>query len=224
MKFHTLLVVFLATFIVGHSQIDSSKLVEYSPNFKFKEGFYLNSDQLKKNSPLPKSRIITTFDQDDPNFFEDILKKDKLFFFDAVGNKNELKTKNIWGYSRNGFIYIKMDDGFFRITLFGAICHFVASQTSYSSNYNSPYYSNYYYDPYRPYSSTQQNTEVKQYLFDFINGRVLDYTEESISVLLMEDPELHDEYMMLRRKKRKQMRFMYIRKFNEKHKLYFPQN
>jgi hypothetical protein len=64
---------------------------------------------------------------------------------------------------------------------------------------------------------------MRQYLFDFINGRVLDYTEESLSILLMEDPELHDEYVSLSRRKRKQMRFMYIRKFNEKHALYFPE-
>jgi hypothetical protein len=35
---------------------------------------------------------------------------------------------------------------------------------------------------------------------------------------------LHDEFASLSKKKRKQMKFMYIRKFNEKNPLYFPAN
>lgn len=205
-----------------YSQEDSARLVKYTPEFKFREGFYVSFEQVKKNDPLPKSRVITSLDYTDPDFFEKVLEKDKLYYYDGIGNKQELKTKYIWGYSRNGFIYIRMDDGFFRITQVGAISHFVASHTVYSTNYHSPYYDPYMY-PYRTYSNTYQDTEVRQYLFDFINGRVLDYTEESLSILLMADPELHDEYVSLSRKKRKQMRFMYIRKFNEKHALYFPE-
>jgi hypothetical protein len=68
------------------------------------------------------------------------------------------------------------------------------------------------------------NTEIRQYLLDFSTGRVLDYTAESLEILLMQDSELHDEYTSLRKKKRKQQRFIYIRKFNEKHPLYFPNN
>jgi hypothetical protein len=205
------------------SQSDSSTLVEYSPEFKFKEGIYLNFDQVKTNSPLPKSRIISEYDYSNPDFFERILEKDKIFYYDLLGNRKELKSKDIWGYSRNGFIYIKMEDGFFRITLIGAICHFIASQTTYSPTYNSPYYYSYM-DPYRMYPSSYQTTEMRQYLLNFFTGDVLDYTDESLGVILMQDPELHDEYMALRKKKRKQMRFIYIRKFNERHPLYFPQN
>ena len=79
-------------------------------------------------------------------------------------------------------------------------------------------------DPYRTYPATYQNTEMRQYLLDFTTGNVLDYTDSSLEAILMQDPELHDEYMGLRKKKRKQMRFIYIRKFNERHPLYFPQN
>jgi lipocalin len=36
------------------------------------------------------------------------------------------------------------------------------------------------------------------------------------------DPALYDEYISLRRKKKKQFKFVYIRKYNEAHPLYFP--
>jgi hypothetical protein len=52
----------------------------------------------------------------------------------------------------------------------------------------------------------------------------MDYDEKSIEVLLMKDPELHDEYVALKRKKKKQYKFLYIRKFNERNSLYFPVN
>jgi len=220
--YNLIIVLFFASSIVS-SQTDSTGLIEYSPDFKFKEGIYINFDQVKTNSPLPKSRILSTYDYTDPDFFNQILEKDKIYYYDQIGNKQELRTRDIWGYSRNGFIYLKMEDGYFRITLIGAISHFIASQTTYSNAYNSPYY-NSYMDSYRTYPSSYQTTEMRQYLLNFLTGTVLDYTDNSLEAILIQDPELHDEYMALRKKKRKQMRFIYIRKFNERHPLYFPQN
>lgn len=206
-----------------YAQVDSTGFTKYTPEFKFKEGVFLNFDQVRTNSPLPKSRIITSNDYNDPDFFDKVLEKDVIHYYDHLGNSTELRIKNIWGYSRNGFIYVKKDDGYYRITLVGSICHFIANQTVYN-NYNSPYYYNYYYDPYRMNPSTSSTTEMHQYLLDFSNGRILDYNEASLEAMLMQDPELHDEYASLSKKKRKQMKFMYIRKYNEKNPLYFPQN
>jgi hypothetical protein len=214
----------ILTFQILSAQKDSTGLTRYTPECKFKEGIYINFDQVKTNSPLPKSRIISTYDYNDQDFFDKILIKSSVNYYDHLGNSAELKTKNIWGYCRNGFIYVKKDDGYFRITLIGSICHFIADLTVYN-NYNSPYYNNYYYyDPYRMGPSTSTSTEMHQYLLDFNTGRILDYNEASLEVLLMQDPELHDEYSALSRKKKKQMKFIYIRKFNERNPLYLPQN
>jgi len=70
--------------------------------------------------------------------------------------------------------------------------------------------------------SNYTNTELKQYLLNFETGEVLEYEVESVEVLLMRDPELHDEYESLSNRKKKQMKFVFIRRFNEKHPLYFP--
>jgi hypothetical protein len=43
-----------------------------------------------------------------------------------------------------------------------------------------------------------------------------------MEVLLMKDPELHDEYVQLSNKKKKQLKFLYLRKFNEENPLYIP--
>jgi hypothetical protein len=67
-----------------------------------------------------------------------------------------------------------------------------------------------------------RSTEMKQFLLDFNTGKVHDYDLTAVEVLLMNDPELHDEYMELRKRKKKQLKFYYIRKFNEQNPLYLP--
>jgi hypothetical protein len=210
-------------------QQDSAQMIRYTPEFKFKEGIYINFDQVRQNNPIPKSRIITSIAYDDPDFYDRILTDKKLQVFDNLGTKQEINVKNLWGFSRNGVLYIDLNEGYYRVTIIGNICHFVANLTTYNNNYN-PYYSyaypyySYPYSPYySPYSNTS-NTEMRQYLLDFKTGNVLEYDEESVELLLMQDPELHDEFASLSKKKQKQLKFMYIRKFNEKNPLYFPKN
>jgi hypothetical protein len=65
---------------------------------------------------------------------------------------------------------------------------------------------------------------MRQYIMDFSNGKVMEYDVASVELLLMKDPELHDEFVALRKKKKKQLKFLYIRKFNEKNPLYFSVN
>ncbi|MGD2036112.1 MAG: hypothetical protein PVF73_13695, partial [Bacteroidales bacterium] len=206
------------------SQVDSANLVRYDSDFQFKEGLYISFEDVKTNSPLPKSRIISEYDYNDPEFFDKVLTKSKIYYYNNIGSKNELDPDKIWGYSRNGFIYINIDGDFFRITLIGSICHFLASHTTYTEYYNTPYYYNSYYDPYRMPSASYPTTEMRQYLLDFETGRVLDYNYESVEAILMQDPEIYDEYAALSRKKKKQMKFVYIRKYNSRNPLFFPKN
>lgn len=205
-----------------YGQIDSSQLIKYTPDFKFKDGIFLNFDQVKRNQPLSKSMIVTDVAYDDPYFFDRVMQSKKVYFYDTFGAKQELTPKKAWGYARNGVLYINLNDGFYRITIVGSICHFVANLTTYDNSYY-PYTYNGYYSSY-PYGrpSNRTTTEMRQYLLDFSTGKIMDYDETSIEVLLMKDPVLHDEYMELKKKKKKQLKFMYIRKFNEKNPIYFP--
>ncbi len=220
------------------AQTDSTKnMIKYTPEFKFREGFYLNFDQVKSNKPIPKSRLLTSIDPKSPTFFDQITEAKTLTYFDDLGNSREVETNSIWGYCTNGILYIGIGGSFNRITIMGNICHFVANVTTYSNRYNSPYgYSPYGYYPYgygyspygygySPYgygSPSYRTTELKQLLLDFNTGKVMEYEPKSVEMLLMTDPELHDEYSNLRSKKQQQLKFMYIRKYNEKHPLYIP--
>ena len=220
------------------AQSDStSNSVKYTPEFNFREGFYLNFDQVKNNRPIPKSRILTSIDYSSKTFFDQVTESQSFTYFDDLGNGQEVETNKLWGYSKNGILYINIGGAFNRITIMGNICHFVANITTYSNRYNSPYgYSPYgynypysyspYHSPYgSPYgygSPSYRTTELRQFLLDFNTGKVVEYDSKNVAIMLMSDPELHDEFSSLRSKKQQQLRFMYIRKYNERHPLFIP--
>lgn len=216
-------------------------MVKYTPEFRFNDGIYLNFEQVKQNKPIPKAKLLTSTDYNDREFFKKILKNDKIFFYDNMGVRQEIATNTIWGYARNGILYIQIQENFNRITFVGSICHFVADVTTYDSqNYNSPYgyydpyYSPYgygnYYSPYSPYSpyyspyrqSNTSRTELKQYIIDFESEKVLEFDVENTELVLMKDNELYEEFVQLSKSKKKELMFVYIRKFNEKNPLYLP--
>ncbi len=227
-------------------------MVEYTPDFRFNDGVYLNFDQVKANSPIPKAKILTSTDYNDKDFFKNLLESDKIYFYDGMGVRQEIDKSEIWAFARNGILYVQVQGNFNRITFIGNICHFVADVTSYDSRYyNSPYgyydpygyspYSMYPYGMYSPYSygnyyspygsyyspygrNSMGRNELRQYLIDFETGNVLEYDVENTELLLMKDTGLYEEYMNLPRKKRKDLMFVYIRKFNERNPLYIPSN
>jgi hypothetical protein len=213
-------------------------MVKYTPDFRFKDGIYLNFEQVKMNSPIPKAKILTSTDYNDKEFFKKILENDKIYFYDNIGVRQEVAKNAIWGYARNGVLIVQIQETFNRVTFVGSICHFVADITTYDPRYsNSPYgyydpyyspygYNNYYspyssfYNPYR--QSGMVRNELKQYLIDFESGKTLEFDVRNTELLLMKDNALYEEYVQLSRKKKKELMFVYIRKFNEKNPLYLP--
>jgi len=219
------------------AQSDSTNLenlVRFNNDFRFREGFYLSFEQVRSNRPIPKSRILTSIDHRSNTFFDEVTKLRTITYFDDFGNSQDVETSRLWGYSKNGILYINVQGNFNRITIVGSICHFVATITTFSSRNYNPYYSpygmspyGYRYSPYgmSPYgygSPNQRTTELRQFLLDFNTGKVMEYDTRNVAMLLMHDPELHDEFTSLRSRRQQQLRFNFVRRFNERHPLYFP--
>lgn len=216
--------VFILCIVVSNgliSQIDTTKMVRYTPEFKFEDGIFLNFDKVRNNDPIPKSKILSTVDYNDKDFFTRILSESKVSYYNNLGEKMEVEVRKIWGYSRNGILYVNMGGDFQRITIVGKICHFVANVTVYDNMYYDPYYYRYYNSYYySPRSRSVASNELKQYILDFDTGRLMDYTVSNLEAILTRDAELYDEYVKLKKKKKKQLKFMYIRKYNERNPLY----
>ncbi|MGE5421366.1 MAG: hypothetical protein ACM3UT_14360 [Chloroflexota bacterium] len=239
-----ILIVSVIPGVNSYSQDDQANKVKYTPDFRFRDGIYLNFEQVKTNNPIPKAKLLTSVDYNDREFFRKLFENDKIYFYDNMGIRQEVAKQDIWGYSRNGVLYVQIQENFNRITFVGNISHFVADITTYDSRYSpygyggyydpyyySPYgYGSYYspYSPYSPYYSPYRNSnvsrnELKQYIIDFENGKVLEFDIHNTELLLMKDNEIYEEWVNLPRRKRKELMFVYIRKFNEKNPLYIPE-
>jgi hypothetical protein len=228
---------------------EQETMVQFTPDFRFTDGIYLDFEQVKSNNPIPKAKLLTSTDYNDREFFKKLLEAGKIYFYDGMGIRQEVVTGNIWGYARNGILYIQVQENFNRITFVGSICHFVADITTYDPRYYSspygyydPYYSSYYspYSVYSPYGygnysypgsyyspyrqSNMARNELKQYLIDFETGKIVEFDMQNTELLLMKDTQLYEEYVQLPRKKKKDLMFVYIRKFNERNPLYLPVN
>lgn len=205
-----------------------NEMVKYTTDFQFRDGIFANFQMVKNNRPIPPARIVTDADLFDREFYDKVTSTKEITIYDENGVRKVIKTDKVWGYGRNGVLYINVGGSFHRISFVGSISHFVASITTYNPRYYDPYYYNpYYYNSYQynRYMNPRSNyasTELKQYVLDFETGKVMEYNTEAVEVLLMKDPELYDEYVALRSRKKKQMKFVFIRRYNEKHPLYFP--
>jgi len=220
--FYIFLLLSLYPFVTAQDQ--NSGKVKYTPEFKFDDGIYLSFSQLKSNSPIPVTRLLSETDHNDPDFYTKLLEAKSIIYFDDFGVQQNVSVEKIWGFSRNGIVYIRVGANYSRITVIGSICHFVANITTYNSRYYDPYNYNPYYYRYSATPSTTTTTEMRQYLLDFETGKILDYDVQGVEVCLMKDPELYDEFEALRNNKKKQMKFLYIRKYNERNPLYIPVN
>ena len=207
------------------AQEDSIQKVKYTPDFRFRDGIFVNFGQVKNNKPIPAARIISNDAPGDFAFFKNLIEEKTIRYFDAFGSQAEVETKRIWGFSQDGKLFINHNGEFNRIPIMGQVCHFIADVTIYQT-YNDPFYYDrydYYYNPYsRPYNRTSKSKEMRQYIMRFDTGEILPYDRESVLLVLMEDPELYEEYNSLKKRKQRDLMFFFIRRFNEKHPIYLP--
>lgn len=227
MRFIIITLICTLTSLSGLTQTDSVKRVKYTPEFQFNSGIYLNFSQVKENNPIPAIRIISNDDPFDFSFYRNLVKNKSIGFFDEYGAQQEVSTSDIWGYCQDGKIFIQYNGEFNRVPIIGHICHFIADITVINTQYD-PYYSDYYYSGYynpyysRPYHRTTKSREMRQYLLDFETGKVMDFDRESVKVVLMQDPELYDEFMKIKKRQQNDLLFFFLRRLNEKFPVMIP--
>lgn len=116
---------------------------------------------------------------------------------------------DVWGYSKKGFVYVLHDYGYYKLLKIGSIIYFMEVITPISSNGMPPL----------------SNKTHKPYLIDFKTGELLSYNLHNIQYFLRKDPELFNEFNIIKRKsnKKKQM-FIYLNRFNKRNPIYFRNN
>lgn len=222
MKKILFLLVCVFNYSINYCQTDTNNLnlEKYTNEFKFETGIFTDFEQAKNNSPIPIVRIITSYDTDDTDFFENLVSEKYIYIYDNLGLEKKIETDDIWGYCNNGVIYIQKNDKFNRLGVIGSISHFVAYETVYDNT--NPYSYSTGYTDYGTYPTT--STELKQYLLSFQSGEVFDFNYKTVEILLMNDTELYDAFINLKKRDKKNLAFVYVRKYNEKNPLMLPVN
>lgn len=204
---------FSSLYSINYSILDT---IKYTTEYKFIDGIYLNFDQVLKQNPIPFKNIVSSQNNLSTSFIEEALTEEEVTLF-IDGEKSKLKTNSLWGYSMNGVLFFQIYGQFYRVPSIGTISFFVASvEVEYQTNadpWNNSYYNHY--------ERTYKTTELQMFLIDFTNGTLYQYSIENVVHLISSDMNLHQEFVSLKKRKQKQLAFMYIRRFNELHPLYF---
>jgi hypothetical protein len=198
-------------------QIDTIGKVRYSPAYLFKNGLYVSFNQVLLNNPMPFERIISGNKSKD-NWLDLALKTDKVIYLDDFGVQQTINTSDVWGYCNNGSLFVNWSNEFYRIPYIGRISHYVATQTVRNDYFADPYYG--YYPGMNP---AYETNKIIQNIIDFESGKSYPFTLETVQAFLMKDTQLFEEFNQLKKNKKKQMMFMYIRRFNDRNPLYLPE-
>ncbi len=198
------------------AQADTAGFVKYDYSFKFKDGLYVDFSSFTNNSPIPFESVIKpVFDN---SFFDALDTANIISYNGKYGNTVTVYVSELWGYSKNGKPYIFWDGKFNLIPFVGKITHFITRVKVIYRNYYDPFYSPYGYAP--DASRTYQNEELKQYIINMENGKVLEYNLENVSLFLKQDEYVYNEFMKLRKRKRTKQMFYYINLYNSRNPYY----
>lgn len=218
------IIVFLFTLVEfqcnAHAQLDSTELIEYTVNYKFKDGIFLTYHDFRNNNPIsftqtnlpsPKQMKIES----------SLMETSTLEYFDKFGNRKEIDPKTIWGYAYKGKTHIQWQGYFNMLTYIGTYSHFLGQIMVYHSAMNDPYY-NPYYTTTNATGYTSQ--ETYQLVLNTKTGEIMNLTIDNIKHLLSEEPELLKDFESHNKRKQRKLLFYYIHQYNEKHPIYFPKN
>jgi len=218
--------------ILSAQETEDMKMVRYSPDFKFKDGLYINIDDVRNNDPIPLARIVTDLGSYNKDFINEMYNSAKIILYDDYSIQRFIYTKDIWGYAVSGRLFIMVGGQFMRIIIQGSISLFTASATTHEKKPFQPrdtsMYSSTTEDLYRSHNKryyyANVTAESKEYLFDFESNSLSVYTIEVLEKLLVRDADLFTEYAALRKRDKKNKMGEFIRRYNQNHPLYFPYN
>ena len=201
--------------------------VRFGPDYEFQDGFYGNIEMVKSNRPISPARVVCEMDSFDKKFYKKVLSAEEITLYDDQGVRIKLKTRDIWGYAYQGEIYLQVGGRFHRIILEGNFSRFLASSTTWLKTYGSPDEAStghtstgHFYQNVPIYTNITMDGEV--YLLDMEENAIKGYYPDALMQLLERDSLLLHEYVNLEDRQRKKQMQEFIRRYNQRHPLYFP--
>lgn len=206
-----LFVLFLLVYLSPHYLSAQADSVAYSHDFEFREGFFLNFEQFKSNAPIPKSAVVSGYPKTQADFITQMIGNKYLTWTDDQGKEQKVETSTLWGYCQNRTICVNFNGGFERISVIGSLCH-LTSIVNVPVGYRDPMSINY---------GLNTVNELRQFVLDTHTDKIFDFNVKTMETLLQQyDPELFTEFMALKKRKKNDSIFIYLRRYNDRHPLY----
>ncbi len=196
------------------AQIDS---IAYSRDYEFTEGIYLTASQFRQNNPILKSSIVSGIPKSEIDFFKQVIEQKNIVYKDTTGQEQKIETSSLWGYCQNRSVYINFNKEFNKLNVIGTLCHFTAIIINPFGVYKDPISYNY------GTGIINTNEELGQFVFNSQTNKVHEFNVENMEILLKNDADLYNQFMVIKKRKKPDAIFVYLRKYNEKHSLYLPQ-
>lgn len=182
-------------------------------NCKIKEGIYLSYNDFRTLNPILKEQVESDVNKTHLDFIGKALSEDKITF-QVANEKIIVDCKNIWGYYQNNALHLNFAGNFNRVTQFGSISYMIATVEVMSPGMYTPGYGGMM-------GTTVRTQEVRNYLMNFYDGKIIPFSQKDAELLISRDTNLFKEYKSLRSKQRREQISRYIRKFNEQNPIYF---
>lgn len=203
------LVLLLLTASLLHAQRWADS-VRYNGAYVFHDGIYLDFQAFRNNAPsIPFAALTTAQGQRVTDLRS---TNGKLFLPDSTGQPQRLDLDRTWGFCEKGVVHVRAGNGFSRIGLMGALAHLVFDAT----------YRNF--DPYMVGGYATYTVEEQRFL-DMATGAFLPVSAAGIRAVLQRDALLLEEFDALRKKEQRRTAtiFLFMRRYNDRHPLYFPE-
>lgn len=207
----------------GFLKIPHPDSIQYTKDYAFNEGVYTSYKAFRSGDAIPRAKILTRVEKNQLEFYNKLVSETDTLVYRAGSGIRVLLMDSIWGYCQNNVIYINVEGTFCRLPVFGNISHFIGTITV-----DAFKASGQFYDPSQMGGGSSitgmplKTKETHPFLFDFYSGETVLATLENVESIIKRDPELYKEFSALKKKQRKSKMTFYLRRYNERHPVFFP--
>jgi hypothetical protein len=176
----------------------------------FKEGIYVTFNDFLNQYPVKKEQIIAMEDPNDPQYLLKVLSYERFSYFDSLGNKLTLNSPDIWGLVRRNSLYIFHDYMLAKVHFNGRWGYFTTYEIKPQADMGMMPGS--YYAVSVPLTAGKKTIT---HIIDLNSGEITEFTRKNLMKVLSADSLLLKDYNSLKRRKQKQLKYLYLRKLND---------
>ena len=207
-----IVLVFQLLTFTGHGQYYSRPEVT--------DGFYPTRETLFENRPILPKDLETSLSVDSPDFFVSSLNQ-VFLQIKSENSTDSIRVDTLFAVALAGVPYIQVQGEFYRCITFGRLCYFATIQPL--SGRSVATGASMSIGPWGTMAPTNNGNNManEEFVFDLKTGdvRVLNY--KTLVYFIQADEKLLNAYNQLKKREKRNQKYIFIKRFNENHPLRF---